>query len=78
MRPPIPRPMHSLDAWREVSGVLAAALESVSEEALAQPATKGPPSTDGKVSGIVNFLAIHETYHSGRRLICAAGWGTKV
>jgi uncharacterized damage-inducible protein DinB len=54
------------DAWREVSGLLAATLDSVSEEALAQPATKGPPSTDGKVSGVVDFLAIHETYHIGQ------------
>ena len=61
-----PSPDAMLDAWREVSGVLAATLESVSEEALAQPATKGPPSTNGKESGIVDFLAIHETYHIGQ------------
>jgi hypothetical protein len=28
--------------------------------------TKGPPSSDGKESGIVDFLAIHETYHIGQ------------
>jgi hypothetical protein len=61
-----PSPDTLLDAWREVSGVLAGALDAVSEEALAQPATKGPPSTDGKESGIVDFLAIHETYHIGQ------------
>jgi hypothetical protein len=55
-----------LDAWREVSGVLEGTFESVSDEVLAQPATNGPPSTDGKFSGIVNFLAIHETYHIGQ------------
>jgi hypothetical protein len=55
-----------LDGWREVSEVLAGALENASEEALAQPATNGPPSADGKISGIVNFLAIHETYHVGQ------------
>jgi DinB superfamily len=29
-------------------------------------ATKGPPSADGKLSGMVNFLAFHETYHVGQ------------
>jgi uncharacterized damage-inducible protein DinB len=61
-----PSPETLLDAWRDVSGVLAGTLDKVSEEALAQPATSGPPSADGKVSGIVNFLAIHETYHIGQ------------
>jgi uncharacterized damage-inducible protein DinB len=55
-----------LNSWRESSAVLATALDSVSEETLAQPATKGPPSADGKISGIVAFLAIHETYHLGQ------------
>jgi uncharacterized damage-inducible protein DinB len=45
---------------------LKAAMESVSEEALATPSTQGPPSADGKVSGVVNFLAFHETYHVGQ------------
>jgi uncharacterized damage-inducible protein DinB len=61
-----PSPDTLLDAWREVSGVLSGALDNISEEALAQPVTKGPPSTNGKVSGIVDFLAIHETYHVGQ------------
>jgi uncharacterized damage-inducible protein DinB len=55
-----------LDGWREVSGVLVSALDGVSEEALAQPVKQGPPSADGKISGVVNFLAIHETYHVGQ------------
>ena len=55
-----------LDAWREVSGVLAHALDNASEEALSKPASKGPPSLDGKESGIVSFLAVHETYHIGQ------------
>ena len=53
-------------AWDESCARLGAAMESVSEEALAAPATSGPPSADGKVSGIVNFLAYHETYHIGQ------------
>lgn len=63
---PYPSPDTLLDAWREVSGVLENTLNTVSEETLAQPVTKGPPSTDGKESGIVDFLAIHETYHIGQ------------
>jgi uncharacterized damage-inducible protein DinB len=61
-----PSPDALMDAWREVSGVLATTLDSVSEDVLSQPVTKGPPSADGKVSGVVNFLAIHETYHVGQ------------
>ncbi len=26
----------------------------------------GPPSADGKLSGTVNFMALHETYHVGQ------------
>ena len=54
-----------MDAWREVSGVLAGSLESVSEDLLRNPPT-GPPEPDGKISGVVNFLAIHETPHLGQ------------
>ncbi|HWG21328.1 MAG TPA: DinB family protein [Terracidiphilus sp.] len=61
-----PSPDALLDAWREVSTVLAGAFENASEEMLAQPAKNGPPSSDGKESGIVNFLAWHETYHVGQ------------
>jgi uncharacterized damage-inducible protein DinB len=61
-----PSPETLMAAWTESSGVLAHAMENVSEEVVLQPATSGPPSADGKVSGIVNFLAIHETYHIGQ------------
>jgi uncharacterized damage-inducible protein DinB len=61
-----PSPDTLLESWREVSGVLTGALEGASEDALSEPVTQGPPSADGKVSGIVNFLAIHETYHVGQ------------
>ena len=64
--PPYPSFNALLDAWREVSGLLAGALESVSEEVLSQPSPKGPPTADGKISGAVNYLAIHETYHVGQ------------
>lgn len=55
-----------LDAWSEASGALHGALESVSADLLAQLSSQGPPSADGKISGVVNFLAIHETYHIGQ------------
>lgn len=55
-----------LDAWRESAEILAPALENASEELLAQPVKQGPPSADGKLSGVVNFLAVHETYHIGQ------------
>jgi uncharacterized damage-inducible protein DinB len=63
---PYPSSDALIDAWREVSGLLAGALGNISDEALSQPSPKGPPSADGKVSGFVNFLAIHETYHVGQ------------
>lgn len=63
---PYPASDTLLDAWHNVSGVLDGALDSVSEDLLARPSTKGPPSADGKISGVVNFLAFHETYHIGR------------
>lgn len=62
-----PKSDEMIAAWREVSSVLANTLENIPEEALAQPATPpGPPSPDGKISGIVQFLAWHETYHIGQ------------
>jgi hypothetical protein len=74
---PCPPPETLMSAWNEVSGVLAGALENASEEALGQPATSGPPSADGKVSGIVNFLAIHETYHVGQAAYLSCWMGHK-
>jgi len=62
---PCPSPEELLSAWNECSGVLATTFDNVAEDLLARPATQGPPSADGRVSGIVNFLAIHEIYHAG-------------
>jgi len=55
-----------LEAWEETAKLVATALENAPEELLATPSTQGPPSADGKVSGVINFLAIHETYHLGQ------------
>lgn len=53
-------------AWDDVSGKLLASLADASADALARPAPTGPPSFDGKISGLVAFLAFHETYHVGQ------------
>ena len=66
-----------LDAWRESALMLDAALENASEELLARPVTQGPPSADGKMSGVVNFLATHETYHIGQASYLRAWLGYK-
>ncbi len=67
-----------LDAWKDVTAALTSTFESVSEEALAQPAwSPGPPSTNGKVSGKVAFLAWHETYHVGQISVLRSWLGHK-
>ncbi|HET6862073.1 MAG TPA: DinB family protein [Pyrinomonadaceae bacterium] len=53
-------------AWAGVSGKLAATLADASDETLSKSAPKGPPTFDGKLSGVVAFLAFHETYHVGQ------------
>ena len=53
-------------AWAGVSAKLAATLADASVETLSKPAPKGPPTFDGKLSGVVAFLAFHETYHVGQ------------
>lgn len=61
-----PSPDELLLAWQEVSESLTAALEGATEEALSAPAPEKMPTVDGKVSGVVGFLAFHETYHVGQ------------
>jgi hypothetical protein len=55
-----------IEAWDETSKLVAAAMETASGEVLSQPSKQGPPSADGMVSGVVNFLAMHETLHVGQ------------
>ena len=65
--PDAPTSQALIDAWDETCGRLNAALEAASEELLDTPASKpGPPSADGKLSGTINFMALHETYHLGQ------------
>src|SRR2546422_4956545 len=54
------------NAWDDVSGKLLASLAGAPADLLAKPAPKGPPSFDGRISGLVAFLAFHETYHVGQ------------
>ena len=61
-----PSPESMLSTWSESGHALAAAFETVSDNLLAQPATQGPPSLDGKIGGMVSFMAIHETCHLGQ------------
>jgi uncharacterized damage-inducible protein DinB len=61
-----PSPGSLLGTWSEAGHAMAAAFENASEDYLCRPAPEGPPSLDGKISGIVNFMAIHETYHLGQ------------
>lgn len=53
-------------AWDEVSAKLLASFTEATTDLLARPAPKGPPSFDGKISGLIAFLAFHETYHVGQ------------
>jgi len=59
-----PSPGELLAGWQAVSKSLQPAMESASDEVLSAPFR--PPSIDGKVSGMVEFLAFHETYHVGQ------------
>lgn len=71
--PDCPSPEVAIEAWDESCLRLSAAMEAASEELLDTPATQGPPSADGKLSGTVDFLAFHETYHIGQ-LAYLRGW----
>ena len=53
-------------AWDEVSQKLSATLAAGPTDRLDKPASSGPPSFDGKVSGNIAFFAFHETYHVGQ------------
>lgn len=53
-------------AWDDVSAQLLTSLTSAQAEVLAKPVAEGKPSFDGKVGGLVAFLAFHETYHVGQ------------
>ena len=64
--PDCPTPQETMRVWDETCSRLNAAMEAASEERLNTPATQGPPSADGMLSGVINFMALHETYHVGQ------------
>jgi uncharacterized damage-inducible protein DinB len=70
-----PAPDEVLEAWREVSQSMTTAMEDATEELLEKPSS--PPSTDEKISGLIGFLSLHETYHVGQAayLRCWLGRG---
>jgi len=72
-----PSPEEAMVAWQEVSAQLNTVMETTSNETLANPSPARIPSADGKISGLVNFLAHHETYHVGQvaYLRCWLGHG---
>ncbi|MFZ0964082.1 MAG: DinB family protein [Terriglobia bacterium] len=51
--------------WDDVSARLASSLAGASPEALAEPVSKGI-TLDGKISGQIAFLSLHEAYHVGQ------------
>ena len=59
-----PTPAELQSAWQEVTAELTAGMEKATAESLA--AESRPPSMNGKVSGMVDFLALHESYHVGQ------------
>lgn len=63
---PYPSPDQVLSALDDVSRSLSSGLENVPEEMLDAPAPPNSPPGNGKISGVINFLAYHETYHVGQ------------
>jgi uncharacterized damage-inducible protein DinB len=61
-----PSPEEIVAGFADVSACLTQAFENVSDEVLAAPAPPKSPSFDGKVGGMVDFLAYHDTYHAGQ------------
>jgi hypothetical protein len=61
-----PSPDEVLGAFADVTKSLTAGLEGATEEMVNAPAPPNAPPGDGKVSGVINFLAYHETYHVGQ------------
>jgi uncharacterized damage-inducible protein DinB len=65
--PDAPTPEAMMEAWDESCARLNAAMEKATDELLNSPAPQpGPPSADGKLTGVINFMALHETYHVGQ------------
>lgn len=74
--PDAPTPQALMEAWDESCARLNKAIENASEDLLTSPAPQpGPPSADGKLTGVINFMALHETYHVGQAAYIRAWLG---
>lgn len=60
-----PSPAQLKQGLRDVSTALTTAFENVTPDTLEKPVER-IPSVDGKISGVANFLALHDTYHVGQ------------
>ena len=54
------------DAWMDLCSTFPATLEAIPAETLAKTVQQPSPSFDGMVSGMLSFLAMHESYHVGQ------------
>ena len=54
-----------VQSWEDVSSRPESSLGSASPQSLTEPVAKGI-SLDGKISGKIAFLALHESYHVGQ------------
>jgi len=61
-----PSPEEIVLAWKDAKTCLTAAVEEAPAEVLCASAGEKSPSFDGKVGGMVSFLAFHEAYHVGQ------------
>lgn len=61
-----PLPAEVLSAFAEVTELLNKGLDSAPAAVFESPAPPNSPSGNGKISGVINFLAYHETYHVGQ------------
>lgn len=60
-----PSPADLKKGLRDVSTALSTAFDNVTPETLQKPVER-IPTADGKISGMANFLALHDTYHVGQ------------
>jgi len=61
-----PAPEEVVQAFGEVGRLLKTAFEEVPEAALCASTEVKVPSADGTLGGVINFLAYHDTYHTGQ------------
>lgn len=61
-----PSPDEVVLGLKDAESCLTAAMEEASAEVLGAATPEKSPSFDGKVGGMVSFLAFHEAYHVGQ------------